>query len=362
MAAVEAVQRDAVDVVSTAWLIGIARHKLVDHWRRTERRSPSRPRRRRRPDRRRASGDDPWDVHVDVLVGSRHPGAARRPPPLGVDLALPRRTARGRRRRRARADRRRHRGVARARPSGVPRDLRGGGPMTVDPFDRLHVLGDVDPDVRPDPRFVARLRARVSRPAPSRRPPGRRPSRTEYHDDRHRNRHRHHHGHPAVHLRQPRRRGDRVVPRRVRRDRDDPLHRRRRPHRPRRDQHRRGDGHALRSVPRARRACRRASSAARRSPCTSSCPTSTPCTGGPSKAAVASTGEPEDESYGARSFSMIDPFGHRWMVQTPIGSRRARRSRRRRPATRSRRPMSPHPTRDRRASVSRRPVRARTPG
>jgi len=29
---------------------------------------------------------------------------------------------------------------------------------------------------------------------------------------------------------------------------------------------------------------------------------------------------PRDESYGARSFSMVDPFGHRWMVQTPIGS------------------------------------------
>jgi PhnB protein len=31
-------------------------------------------------------------------------------------------------------------------------------------------------------------------------------------------------------------------------------------------------------------------------------------------------GEPEDKSYGARSFSMLDPFGHRWMVQTPVGS------------------------------------------
>ena len=28
-------------------------------------------------------------------------------------------------------------------------------------------------------------------------------------------------------------------------------------------------------------------------------------------------GEPRDEAYGARSFSMIDPFGHRWMIQTP---------------------------------------------
>jgi PhnB protein len=28
---------------------------------------------------------------------------------------------------------------------------------------------------------------------------------------------------------------------------------------------------------------------------------------------------PQDEAYGARSFTMIDPFGHRWMIQTPSG-------------------------------------------
>jgi RNA polymerase sigma-70 factor (ECF subfamily) len=38
LAAVGQVQRDAVDEVTVAWLIGIARHKLVDHWRRTARR------------------------------------------------------------------------------------------------------------------------------------------------------------------------------------------------------------------------------------------------------------------------------------------------------------------------------------
>lgn len=31
-------------------------------------------------------------------------------------------------------------------------------------------------------------------------------------------------------------------------------------------------------------------------------------------------GEPKDEAYGARSFSMLDPFGHRWMIQTPTSS------------------------------------------
>jgi len=29
---------------------------------------------------------------------------------------------------------------------------------------------------------------------------------------------------------------------------------------------------------------------------------------------------PHDEAYGARSFDMVDPFGHRWMIQTPIGN------------------------------------------
>lgn len=38
LAAVGQVQRDAVDDVTIAWLIGIARHKLIDHWRREARR------------------------------------------------------------------------------------------------------------------------------------------------------------------------------------------------------------------------------------------------------------------------------------------------------------------------------------
>ena len=31
-------------------------------------------------------------------------------------------------------------------------------------------------------------------------------------------------------------------------------------------------------------------------------------------------GPPRDEAYGARGFSALDPFGHRWMIQTPTGS------------------------------------------
>jgi uncharacterized glyoxalase superfamily protein PhnB len=30
--------------------------------------------------------------------------------------------------------------------------------------------------------------------------------------------------------------------------------------------------------------------------------------------------EPEQQAYGARSMTLRDPFGHRWMVQTPTGS------------------------------------------
>ena len=37
LAAVQAVQRNAVPDLSVAWLIGVARHKLVDHWRRQAR-------------------------------------------------------------------------------------------------------------------------------------------------------------------------------------------------------------------------------------------------------------------------------------------------------------------------------------
>jgi RNA polymerase sigma-70 factor (ECF subfamily) len=37
LAAVQAVERGAVPDLTVAWLIGVARHKLVDHWRRTAR-------------------------------------------------------------------------------------------------------------------------------------------------------------------------------------------------------------------------------------------------------------------------------------------------------------------------------------
>ena len=65
LAAVESIERDVVETVTVAWLVGIARHKLVDHWRRVER------------EQRRLSAveaepaprpDHDWDVQLDALI------------------------------------------------------------------------------------------------------------------------------------------------------------------------------------------------------------------------------------------------------------------------------------------------------
>ena len=64
LAAVDATHRGTVPRLSTAWLIGVARHKLADHWRLQyldERKL------------RLAAGgpesivDDPWDAHLDAV-------------------------------------------------------------------------------------------------------------------------------------------------------------------------------------------------------------------------------------------------------------------------------------------------------
>ena len=67
MGAVDAVRRGTEPTVTTAWLIGIARHKLVDHWRRVER---EQRRLQAVADEPAAAGadDDPWDAHLDVLA------------------------------------------------------------------------------------------------------------------------------------------------------------------------------------------------------------------------------------------------------------------------------------------------------
>ena len=79
LAAVDMVQRGKVPDLTPAWLIGVARHKLADHWRRAARRLRS---------SRAVAGtvvdlDDPWDEAIDAArahevldgLGSHHRAA-----------------------------------------------------------------------------------------------------------------------------------------------------------------------------------------------------------------------------------------------------------------------------------------------
>jgi RNA polymerase sigma-70 factor (ECF subfamily) len=63
MAAVASIRKGAVTTVTPAWLIGIARHKLVDHWRRTERDDRNLRAVEAPPD-----ADDPWDAEIDAFA------------------------------------------------------------------------------------------------------------------------------------------------------------------------------------------------------------------------------------------------------------------------------------------------------
>ena len=62
LAAVTSVQRGAVVEVTAAWLVGIARHKLVDHWRRAAREE----RKLQMVGNTTTAEDDPWEEHLDV--------------------------------------------------------------------------------------------------------------------------------------------------------------------------------------------------------------------------------------------------------------------------------------------------------
>jgi RNA polymerase sigma-70 factor (ECF subfamily) len=68
LAAVDAVQRGAVPELTVAWLIGVARHKLVDHWRRREREERKLTAVGRQPGE---GHEDPWDVQLDALEAHR---------------------------------------------------------------------------------------------------------------------------------------------------------------------------------------------------------------------------------------------------------------------------------------------------
>jgi RNA polymerase sigma-70 factor (ECF subfamily) len=63
LAAVHAVRAPDAPEPSVPWLIGVARHKLADHWRRTEREQ----RGLRLLDRQAACVDDPWETAVDRI-------------------------------------------------------------------------------------------------------------------------------------------------------------------------------------------------------------------------------------------------------------------------------------------------------
>lgn len=64
LAAVDACRRTAPPDLTVAWLIGVARHKLVDHWRRAAREE----RGLRVVAGQLVEHDDPWDERLDALV------------------------------------------------------------------------------------------------------------------------------------------------------------------------------------------------------------------------------------------------------------------------------------------------------
>jgi RNA polymerase sigma-70 factor, ECF subfamily len=63
LAAVSAARKPDAPELSVAWLIGVARHKLADHWRRAEREQRGLRLLDGEPDQ----VEDPWDAAVDVI-------------------------------------------------------------------------------------------------------------------------------------------------------------------------------------------------------------------------------------------------------------------------------------------------------
>lgn len=64
LAAVEAVRRRPPPRLSTAWLVGVARHKLVDHWRRVAREQQG----LRVVGGQAVEPEDPWDERLDAML------------------------------------------------------------------------------------------------------------------------------------------------------------------------------------------------------------------------------------------------------------------------------------------------------
>jgi RNA polymerase sigma-70 factor, ECF subfamily len=82
MSAVAALRRGAVPDFTVAWLVGVARHKLVDHWRRAGREERGLEAVRRGA----ASVDDPWEERLDAAAA--HSALTRLPGPQRIALTL----------------------------------------------------------------------------------------------------------------------------------------------------------------------------------------------------------------------------------------------------------------------------------
>jgi RNA polymerase sigma-70 factor (ECF subfamily) len=82
LAAVDASRHGGRTEVSTAWLVGVARHKLVDHWRRLEREQRSLT----AADASAAEVDDPWEEWLDAEAA--YAALAHLPAPQRAALTL----------------------------------------------------------------------------------------------------------------------------------------------------------------------------------------------------------------------------------------------------------------------------------
>jgi RNA polymerase sigma-70 factor (ECF subfamily) len=81
-AAVGAVRRGQVREVTVAWLIGVARHKLVDHWRRLAREE----RGLAAIEQDQPAGEDPWEEVLDTQAA--HTALSHLPAPQRLALTL----------------------------------------------------------------------------------------------------------------------------------------------------------------------------------------------------------------------------------------------------------------------------------
>lgn len=86
MAAVASTRQRRVPEVNVAWLIGVARHKLVDHWRRTAREQRGMTDLAAQTCAAGEDVDDPWDEHLDAAAV--HAALARLSGPQRAALTL----------------------------------------------------------------------------------------------------------------------------------------------------------------------------------------------------------------------------------------------------------------------------------